>query len=88
MLQGLHDYAVLLRFRLQRAYLLRARVWRTHIETDSDTLESDRHFLGDAQRPLQIKVAFHCNLDALGLDAHRGGHHLAGDLGARGQSAQ
>jgi hypothetical protein len=88
MQQSLHDDTILLCLSLQCSQLFRARFGCAYIEKNTDTLKPDRCFLGDAQRPLQIKITLNRNLDAFCLDAHCRGDHLTRDLGAGCQSAQ
>ena len=88
MQQSLHDDTILLCLSLQCGQLFRARFRCAYIEKNTDTLEPDRRFLGDAQCALQIKITLNRNFDAFCFDPHRRRYHLTRDLGAGCQSAQ
>src|ERR1039458_5415253 len=87
-LQGLHHHAILFRFRLQRTQLLLRCLRCADVENDSDALKSDRGFFRYSQGSLQVKIALDRDINALGRDSHRRGHHLASDLSAGGERTQ
>ena len=86
--ERLQHRAVPLGFGDQVGDLLGRRVWCLDLETQPDALEADRRLLRDAQRPAQVEIPLHDDLDAFGRDPHCGRNHLARHLGARGERAQ
>jgi hypothetical protein len=80
--QGLQDHAVTLRPLSQGLQLLLCRLRSFNVEAKADVLEPDRHLLGDAQRASKVQVPLHLHFDALRLDFHGLGDHLASDLRA------
>ena len=88
LLERLHDDTVLFGFDAQRRYLVRGRLRRIDSEAQAKVLEADGHIAGDPKGATEVEVAFDFYGNAFGRDPHRGGHHLAGDLGARGQGPE
>ena len=87
-LQGLHHYAILFRFRLQRTQLLLRCQRGADIENDSDALESDWDLFRDSQRSLEVEIPLDRDINALGWYSHGRGHHLTGDLSTGGERTQ
>ena len=83
--QGLHHHAILLGFLLQSAQLFRGCLRRGNIKMKMNVLKADGHVFCNSERASEVQPAFHRDLNALGWDAHRRSHHLAGNLRASRQ---
>ena len=71
-----------------KAHLLWRRVRRPDAESETELFKSDWHIVRNSECPSQVQISFYGDLDALGLDSHGGGYHLASDLRTCGQCTE